>query len=74
MLRAMVDTANRIGSGFPLPSNRTSDGSAARTSGPGARGGPWPNGPRGMRMLAPDTPIESLDRSAPRGTYLDILV
>lgn len=36
-------------------------------------GGATPNGPRGRRMLAADTPTESLDRAAPRGTYLDIL-
>jgi hypothetical protein len=36
-------------------------------------GGATPNGPRGRRMLAANTPVESLDRGAPRGTYLDIL-
>jgi hypothetical protein len=36
--------------------------------------GATPNGPRGRRMLAADTPVEKLDRSAPRGSYLDILV
>ncbi len=35
--------------------------------------GATPNGPRGRRMLSPDTPVESLDRKARRGTYLDIL-
>lgn len=45
--------------------------SASATSGDPRRS---PNGPRGYRMLSPDTPVESLDRSAPRGTYLDILV
>lgn len=74
MLRPMVDTANRIGSGASLPSNRTSDRSAARAAASGTRGGPRPNGPRGLRMLSPDTPLDQLDRSAPRGTYLDILV
>ena len=39
----------------------------------GGTGGATPNGPRGRRMLSPNTPVESLDRSAPRGTYLDIL-
>lgn len=33
-----------------------------------------PSGPKGMRMLSPDTPVDQLDRSAPRGTYLDVLV
>ncbi|EPY02923.1 hypothetical protein [Magnetospirillum fulvum] len=37
-------------------------------------GGATPNGPRGRRMLSPDTPVESLDSNAVRGTYLDILV
>ncbi|EME71512.1 hypothetical protein H261_02586 [Paramagnetospirillum caucaseum] len=35
--------------------------------------GATPAGPRGRRMLSPNTPMESLDRNAPRGTYLDIL-
>lgn len=35
--------------------------------------GTTPNGPRGRRLLAASTPLESLDRSAPRGTYVDIL-
>lgn len=30
--------------------------------------------PAGQRMLAPDTPLDDLDRNARRGTYLDILV
>jgi hypothetical protein len=38
-----------------------------------AVGGATPNGPRGRRMLSADTPVESLDRTARRGTYLDIL-
>jgi hypothetical protein len=37
-------------------------------------GGTSPDGPRGRRMLSADTPVESLDNYAPRGTYLDILV
>jgi len=37
-------------------------------------GGTSPNGPRGRRMLSADTPVESLDNNAVRGTYLDILV
>lgn len=43
------------------------------TSGSGGSQGATPNGPRGRRMLSPDTPVEALDRAAPRGTYLDIL-
>jgi hypothetical protein len=39
-----------------------------------ANAGPSPNGPRGRRMLAADTPVDSLDRHAPRGTYIDLLV
>lgn len=50
------------------------DNRAARTvAGAGAQGA-TPNGPRGRRMLSPDTPVDSLDHGAPRGTYLDILV
>ncbi|TAN66462.1 MAG: hypothetical protein EPN20_07150 [Magnetospirillum sp.] len=49
---------------------RTSRGAA--TGGGGAQGA-TPHGPRGRRMLSPDTPVENLDRAAPRGTYLDIL-
>ncbi len=33
-----------------------------------------PFGARGHRMLPADFPEERLDHSAPRGTYLDILV
>ena len=44
------------------------------TLGGGATDGAYPNGPRGRRMLAADTPLDQLDRTAPRGTYLDILV
>lgn len=33
-----------------------------------------PTGPRGRRMLAAGTDVESLDRNVARGTYLDILV
>jgi len=35
--------------------------------------GATPTGPRGRRMLSPSTSVDSLDRGAPRGTYLDIL-
>ncbi|ARJ64457.1 hypothetical protein WV31_01485 [Magnetospirillum sp. ME-1] len=35
--------------------------------------GATPTGPRGRRMLSPNTSVDSLDRNAPRGTYLDIL-
>jgi len=31
-------------------------------------------GRRGMRMLPPNVDVETLDRSAPRGTYVDLLV
>ena len=51
------------------------DGRASRQVGGGSGGtqGATPNGPRGRRLLAAGTPVESLDRSAPRGTYVDIL-
>ncbi len=77
----MVDTSRGIGSAGQggAISNvretfsrdpRASRGSAAIGSG---IQGASANGPRGRRMLSPDTPLESLDRFAPRGTYLDIL-
>lgn len=31
-------------------------------------------GPRGQRVLPADFPIDMLDRLAPRGTYVDLLV
>lgn len=31
-------------------------------------------GPRGQRVLPADYPLDALDRGAPRGTYLDLLV
>lgn len=37
-------------------------------------GDPHGLGPRGQRILPAGTPLELLDRSAPRGTYVDILV
>jgi hypothetical protein len=53
--------------------SRDSRASRGITSGSGNPHGATPNGPRGRRMLSPETPLESLDRSAPRGTYLDIV-
>ena len=74
----MVDSTGGIGiagQGGAVPNvrdtfNRTNRGV---TSGSGGSAGATPNGPRGRRMLSPDTPVESLDHGAPRGTYLDIL-
>ncbi|HSV27944.1 MAG TPA: hypothetical protein VLL76_00255 [Candidatus Omnitrophota bacterium] len=48
----------------------TSSSSGASSSA-GGRGG---YGPRGMRMLPADVPVESLDRNAAPGTYIDILI
>ena len=31
-------------------------------------------GRRGMRVLPPGTDVQTLDRKAPRGTYVDLLV
>lgn len=77
----MVDISRGIGSagqGGPVGGIRDTvmrDQRASRGAAPiGAGLGAAPNGPRGRRMLAPDTPLESLDRGAPRGTYLDVLV
>jgi hypothetical protein len=77
----MVDVSRGIGSagqGGPVGGIRDTvmrDQRASRGVTPiGAGLSATPNGARGRRMLAPDTPLESLDRGAPRGTYLDVLV
>ena len=77
----MVDSSGVIGSagqGGSVSNIRDTfsrDPRASRgvTSGSGGSNGATPYGPRGRRMLSPSTPVEALDRSAPRGTYLDIL-
>ena len=77
----MVDSSGGIGPAGQNGSVNTIRDTFARdqrtargvTSGSGGSHGATPNGPRGRRMLSPNTPLESLDRSAPRGTYLDIL-
>lgn len=52
-----------LGLGVPAGGRRS-----AATSSPAGLG------PPGQRVLSPDTPVESLDSKARRGTYLDILV
>jgi len=52
---------------------RTASQTSTTTLG-GNPGGATPDGPRGRRMLSADTPLDSLDGNAARGTYLDILV
>jgi len=77
----MVDSPRGVGSagldgaltGIRETFSRDTRTSRASVGTGGGTGGATPNGPRGRRMLSPDTPVESLDRSAPRGTYLDIL-
>jgi hypothetical protein len=64
--------ANVLGVGGGPQRAGASGGHSARPGGSPIRA--TPNGPRGMRMLSPDTPLSALDRSSPRGTYLDILV
>lgn len=59
--------------GLDRASPRTGGSATISAAGGGTVGG-RPTQPRGMRMLSPDVPVESLDRMAPRGTYLDILV
>ena len=49
------------------PSVPSWQGTGSRTTGAGG-------GRRGQRMLSPDVNVETLDRSAPRGTYVDLLV
>jgi hypothetical protein len=78
----MVDGSRGIGSagqGGSVTGLRDTFSREPRSAARGApvAGNPFgatPNGPRGRRMLAPDTPLESLDRGAPRGSYLDLLV
>ena len=62
---------NVLGVGGP---SRAGAGSGGRNNSGGTPIRATPHGPRGMRMLSPDTPLDALDRGAPRGTYLDILV
>jgi hypothetical protein len=64
--------SSRVGSGLPVQRQPVGvDGARDRDSG---RSPPGVTGRPGNRMLSPDVPVESLDRSARRGTYLDILV
>jgi hypothetical protein len=77
----MVNSSNGVGSSGIGTAVSTVRDSARRDSratgqlgsGSGGAQGATPNGPRGRRLLAASTPVESLDRSAPRGTYVDIL-
>ncbi|CAA7615777.1 conserved hypothetical protein [Candidatus Terasakiella magnetica] len=78
----MVDSTRGIGgaglggglSGVRETFSRDTRASRDINAGTSGFAGATPNGPRGRRMLSPDTPVELLDHSAPRGTYLDILV
>ncbi|TAN56784.1 MAG: hypothetical protein EPN20_18255 [Magnetospirillum sp.] len=64
--------SSRVGSGLSVLRQALGvDGTRDRESG---RSAPGVTGRPGNRMLSPDVPVESLDRSAQRGTYLDILV
>ncbi|CCG40731.1 hypothetical protein [Magnetospirillum molischianum] len=67
-LSGSVAGVREVASRRPRPSSR------GTTSSLGGNGGASPGGPRGRRMLSPDTPLESLDNNAARGTYIDILV
>lgn len=77
----MVNSSNGVGtsglgsavSAVRDSARRDSRASGQVGSGSGGTQGATPNGPRGRRLLAAGTPVESLDRSAPRGTYVDIL-
>ena len=70
-----IGSAGQNGSVTNIRDTIVRDPRASRgvTSGSGGSPGATPNGPRGRRMLSPNTPVESLDRTASRGTYLDIL-
>ncbi len=67
--------SSRVGTGLSVPRPGTGgvDGTRERNFGSGKLA-PGVTGRPGNRMLSPDVPVETLDRSAPRGTYLDILV
>jgi len=71
------DLLSSIGSGLtgltPVTQRRARPAGSVKEQGRSG-GGSKPNGPRGRRMLSADTSIDSLDRRAPRGTYLDLLV
>lgn len=54
--------------GGPVPATEAADQSNAGTR----RGALY--GPRGKRILPADFPLNLLDRLAPRGTYVDLLV
>ena len=73
----MADSFNSIGSGASPLSNPTVDGRPSRSGIAGQRAASRDVnafGRRGTRMLSPEVSVDQLDRSAPRGTYLDILV
>ncbi|MDA8232588.1 MAG: hypothetical protein M0006_14735 [Magnetospirillum sp.] len=60
--------AKALGVGGTVPG----DGQVAPRRGTGKR--PAGLGPRGVRVLPADFPLDQLDRLAPRGTYVDLLV
>ncbi len=73
----MVDSPSSIGSGTSPLSSPSVDGRSSRSGGASPRAASRDVnafGRRGTRVLSPDISVDQLDRSAPRGTYLDILV
>ncbi|NFV81368.1 hypothetical protein [Magnetospirillum aberrantis] len=63
------------GVGSVSPTTGGGGGGAVAATGGGSGGGQaGAFGPRGSRVLPADYPMDQLDRSAARGTYLDILV
>jgi len=73
----MSDPTNRIGPhvGGGVPSLAQALAGAGRSAtGTAANAGGKSPGGRGMRMPGADLNVDQLDHSAPRGTYLDILV
>lgn len=59
-----LDALNRVlGGGASAPAKAAASANATPST-----------GRRGNRMLSPNVDVQTLDRSAPRGTYVDILV
>jgi len=72
MLSPMSDS-NRIGNRSAIDTIGVDNVTARSSSWRKNTGQAAAGGRAGARMLAANTDVESLDKSAPRGTYLDIL-
>ncbi len=78
----MSNSSSRIGSSSTGTTrdytsvSQTAEGAAARAGSSVRNNSGTPGGGKGRveRVLSPDQSVGSLDRSAPRGSYLNILV